>query len=396
MKRQTSKRIKQIVVALVAMMFSFVGCKEKGNHEEGPNVKEISFALSSSVIYEGGECVIQDIVVKPENAVNKEVNFYIEDPEIVSIAGLTISGLKKGETKVVGVSDDNNKIKFSVPIKVIEIPPIEVTGIDLAFDTNSIYVDEMIRANVSVLPYNATNQEYDLVASNDNVSIDGNKVTGVKAGPVSIYAVSKANSKIKSQTSNIIVKNVPATGIKLTADSTNLIVGGTTQLHAEVLPNNAFDKEVLFRTGSGKSNIISINNGVVTAVSSGTDSVVAYLKNNTSIVAELFFAVTNAEPTGIDISASKTTLYLDEAVQLSHTVYPSNGFNYSVSYETQSGNNNIISVSNEGVVVGVSAGEDYVVAYLTQRPSIRTTLKITVLNQTNPDDPFGDDIFTED
>lgn len=385
-----------LILATLAMLFSSISCKNNGNNSAN-EVKSLSFTLSTDTIYVGSsDCVIKDVVIEPDSLENKEVTFYAENPNVASIAGYTISGLMVGVTNIIGVLNDDLSIHYSLPISVVEVPPVEVTGIELSIEKNSIYVGETLRADVSVLPYDATNQQYRLEASNDNVSIVNNKISGVKAGPVSITAYSVANSSIKSLSANLVVKNVPATDIELSAGATNLLVGESTTITANVLPNNAFDKEVEFKIGSGKEDTIRLSGNTVTAVASGTDSIVAYLKSNPSIITELFFVVTNVEPTGIDVSASKTTLYLDESIELNCTVYPNNGFNYDVTFETLSGNNNVISISNSGVVTALSAGEETIVAYLTQRPSIKTTLKITVLNETNPDDPFGDDIFTEE
>lgn len=386
------KLVSIFICALTALCSScnFFGKKDKDN-----KITEISFKLSKETIQIGESCIINEVKITPTSASASDIEFTVENPSIVSLSGYIVTGESAGMTYIIATAKDGSGINKRVPIHVKSDEKVLVDSLTLELSSTSIFVDEKVQASVLVHPGNATNQSVSLVASPEGkVSIKEREITALQAGTVSIKAVSKDGSKVESNSVSLTIKNVEATGIILNPSNVGLHVGEEVNLNATVTPSNAYDKNISYKTESGNQNIVSVSsNGTVKGISSGEEYVVAYMTNNPSISSKIKFTVEPVEPTSVSASVSKTTLYLDEEIQISSQVYPSNAFSLEVSYRVESGNDTVLTVTSSGKVLGVGPGTDSVIVYCTYRPDIKKKITFNVLDYTNPLDPSGDDIF---
>lgn len=106
-------------------------------------------------------------------------------------------------------------------------------------------------------------------------SVDENgKVTAVAAGEAEITTTVALSSKIsKSFTTKIQVKEIPVESVELSEKTLTLKIGENKTLTATVLPENATNKEVTWK--SDNEAVATVEDGTVTAIAEGTANITA-------------------------------------------------------------------------------------------------------------------------
>lgn len=378
--RKVNKILGLIAVSL--SMVSFSSCSPSTPVDppaETVKVETIFFQLEKNSLYVGDTTKITNIQVFPDNATNKKVTFRSDDLSVIKINNDIVEATGVGSAYVIASSVAYPEVTFKVKVNVIkrEVP---VTGITLELPHEKIEIEETMTASVSVSPSDATNKDYELIASPSGiVSISGNKITGLQTGTVSLKAKSKSND-IVSNIVTLEVTEIAAKGIELSSDKTTLYVGETSNLSYTVIPDKAKDKEVAFKTGSETNNVIEISStGVITAKAVGEDYAIAYMVNKPEVWNRVKITVIDVPVSKINLYASKTQLEVSDTVQLTSEVLPINATFKTVAYKTKSNTDQIISVSNSGLVTANSIGKDSVICYSTSNPEVYAELEIEVI-----------------
>lgn len=151
--------------------------------------------------------------------------------------------------------------------------------------------------------------------------------------------------------------HIQVSEVKITPDATEIVVGNTLQLQAEVLPENAENKEVLWTVSN--TDLASVDeNGFVTVFNT---------KGNVSVIAHAGGVEGKCEITIVGIPVSSVALdkteirmYKAQTEKLTATVQPEDAENKEVTWV--SSNPDIASVDNEGNVTSVAIGETVITA----------------------------------
>ena len=296
--------------------------KEEDDKPTTISVTYISFELENIVLNldESTKIISQNVL--PENATNKGLIFRSEDTSILKVEGDTVTAVGYGKTKIVATSVSNPKVTYSVECEV-KIP--HVSSLTLSLFDQFIEVNGTTTANVKVLPENALNKDYVLKANPENkVKIEGNKITGLSTGIVTIKAISLDNA-IESNSVYLELKKEMAKGINVSCDKTSLEIGETINISYEVLPETVEDKEVVFKTESGTTNVLSVSStGLVTGKGVGEETVIVSMKNKPEVFNKIKFSIVAYPVTDINLSANKTEIEVFETVQLDVEVLPEN------------------------------------------------------------------------
>ena len=226
------------------------------------------------------------------------------------------------------------------------------------------------------------------------LTVDENgMVTAVGAGTATI-TVTAVGTNVSATTATITVSTVEATGITINEggywDTFELNVGETKQLTATIQPENTTDKTVTW--SSNNTSVATVDqNGLVTAVSTGTATITVTTSNGVSNGTNI--RVKAIEPTSITINENTgeiIPLYVGDTYQLSATVLPENAGNKTVRWSSE--DNNIARVSSSGLVKAMGAGfvnitartnnglEDYVTFEVTVKPVDPVYYTIRFLN----------------
>ena len=201
--------------------------------------------------------------VLPEETTNKNLVWSSSNEEvaIVDDTGL-VSGIKHGESTIIVVDKDSG-ITAECVVEVV----LPVTDISFEYQELSMEVDEVIQLTPIIIPEEATNKNIEWISSNNTIlSVDNNgKVAALNCGEASITAVSKDSGVTATCDITVIYK---VSDISLSRNEIEIEAGKTYSLKAEISPQQASNKSVVWK--SSDDNIASVNeNGVVTGVSSG-------------------------------------------------------------------------------------------------------------------------------
>ena len=304
---------------------------------------------------------------------------YSYDPaskKTVKVAGNTYSqqyfGLRMRNGTLYGIiSESPNVSGQEVYIKNLS-KKIEVTGISLSKTSATINKGSSITLTANITPYEATNKSVTWSTSNSKVAtVQNGKVTGVSAGTATITAKS-SNGKTASCKVTVNVPVIAPTGINLNSSAMSLGKGETTKLTATVLPADASDKSVKWRTSDSK--VLTVDqNGSVKAVNNGTAWITARTANGKEKSCKI--TVKNA-PQKITLTKGILTIGVGESYTLGSSVNEGAACSKRT-YRTS--NSSIVKMTRtdwNGVFYGVKPG----VAYVTVRTynGKESTCKVTV------------------
>ena len=171
-------------------------------------------------------------------------------------------------------------------------------------------------------------------------------------------------------------ESIPATSITLDKTELSLEISQTAQLVATVLPENATDKLVTWK--SSDESIAKVDaNGVVTAVAVGETVITATTTDGSDLSASCKVKI---QPKIIaeSISLNNTEIYLKvaEAASLEASVLPESAANQTISWSTS--DQAVATVNDKGLVTAVSVGEVTITATTTDGSDLSASCKVIV------------------
>ncbi|MBR7067811.1 MAG: Ig-like domain-containing protein, partial [Bacteroidales bacterium] len=242
--------------------------------------------------------------------------------------GYTFMGWKEGNSTV------NSSATYTFTANkdrtlVAEFEAISVENITLSQTTLVATLgDASVQLTATITPSDALNQN--IIWSSDN-----NGVATVNNGLINFVGVGSATITAEidgiSATCNVTVNaaTVDVTGIELTPDNLTLTEGDTYTLSATILPNNATNQAINW--SSNMPSVVTINNGVVTAISEGTATITATTAEsgytatcNITVNASPRYTITFATTANGTISTTATEFKAGDEVVL--TITPADGY----------------------------------------------------------------------
>ena len=148
---------------------------------------------------------------------------------------------------------------------------------------------------------------------------------------------------------------VLVTGITLNKNSMSLAAGTSEKLTATVLPSNATNKNLTWR--SSNTNYVQVGqDGTVHAIAAGSASVIASATDGSGKSASCTVTVTGANipVTGITVDKTSLTVGVGLTGKINATIQPTNATNKNVIWS--SGSDSVATVDGDGLVTGVHKG----------------------------------------
>lgn len=149
---------------------------------------------------------------------------------------------------------------------------VSVTGISLNMESAVLKVDQTLTLNAEIIPAEATNQTVIWTSSEETVAtVEAGVVTAQGEGTAEITAESEDGGFTAVCTVTVEApepETVAVTGISISSEEIELTEGESTELTATVIPEEATNPNIIW--SSSDENIVTVDNGVVTAVSEGT------------------------------------------------------------------------------------------------------------------------------
>ncbi len=305
--------------------------------------------------------------ISPSNASEKGITWTTSNKKIVTVnTSGRIKGVAPGTAIITATTVDGG---YQMQCKVTVIQPVTGVRINASSVTMAAGKSKTLVANV--FPTNATNKKVNWSTSDKTIATVNSKgvVTALKAGSVTITATTVDGGF--TSTCNFTIY-VPVTGVKISATSVALPKGETRLLTASVLPKNATNQGITWK--SSNTSIATVNEaGQITARSRGTVNITATSKEGgysaTCVVTVLQLAES------VQLNYSSVTMDVGKTKTLSASLTPS-----TVTYKTvkfKSSNTKVATVTSKGVITAVKAGTA-IITCTSKDGNAKTTCKVTV------------------
>ena len=315
-----------------------------------PYVKVTSVTLDkTSLELIEGDAAQLTATVAPDNATDKTVTWKSSDTKVATVsASGEVAAIAEGKATITATAGDvSASCEVAVAKKVIAVESVTLDKTNVELTEGEIAI-----LNATVKPDNATDKTVTWSSDQPGIAAvsTAGVVTAVAPGEAKITA--KAGDATAVCTVTVKKKIIAVESITLDKPSLYLTEGETATLTATVLPENATDKTVTWSCDN--TAVATVADGVVTAIAEGTAKVTAKAGDATAectvnVKAEII------KVTGIIISETDFELEVGETKALTVTVTPENATDKTVTWSSD--HPGIASVSSDGVVTAVAAGE---------------------------------------
>ena len=266
--------------------------------------------------------------------------------------------------------------KDEEPVPEPTPPVVSVTGVTLNKTSTSIQVGGTETLTATVSPKDAANKKVTWKSSNAAIaSVDANgKVTGVKAGEATITVTTEDGGKTATCKVTVSDKEIKVTGVKLNKSETSLLVGGNETLTATVLPEDATNQNVTWK--SDKPEIATVDaNGKVTAVKVGEATITVTTEDGGKTAT---CKVTVKPNLVSEITLAALAIYVGESKAVTATVKPDDATNKELTWK--SSDESIATVDATGKVTGVKIGTTTITATARDGSGVSGSCTVTVLS----------------
>ena len=295
--------------------------------------------------------------VLPNNATDKTVVWSSSDNSIATVSseGL-VTALQTGAVTITASCGG----KSATCTVTVSEKTVEVLAVVLDVTQKEIEESSTLQLTATVLPEEATEKTVTWDSSDNSIATVSNTglVTSLKPGNVTITASCSG----KSATCEITVceKIISVTGVSVSPKSLSLTEGGTTNLLATVLPENATNKEVTWT--SSNAAVATVNSdGKVTAVRSGTATITVKTKDGgMTATCSIVVSAEVIHVTKLTLNRTSISLLKGENFSLEATVSPSNATFGTIIWSSNA--TSIATVDGSGKVTALSAGTAVITA----------------------------------
>ena len=304
----------------------------------------------------------------PSNTSQTDVVWSSSNEAVAEVKNGVVEGKSVGRADITIASKDNPNTKKTCVVYVPkELDKSKVTAVrnDKIINVNwkkvahaSSYV--LSRYNKSTGIVNDIYEGTD-TAFEDKDLTSGKYVYTVKAIVDENDADANLYSNSVSEESEAVIIPESVTGIEVANDYQHmgLFVGGSGKIRYSVLPSNATNTNVTFKSLNEKVAIVDAN-GVVTGVSEGNADIVITTEEG-GFEAKCTVRVDGIYARGIERVGDKTvTMGLNQTRQLQVKITPSDTTNKNVQWT--SSNNSVATVDSNGVVISKNSGSTIITA----------------------------------
>ena len=308
--------------------------------------------------------------ILPENASIKDLEWESsnENVAIVSPNGKIVA-VNPGVAFVTANTKDGSNLSSEV---IVYVAGNEVTEIELSENDITLAEEQTVKLSATVLPANADNKILDWSSSNTTVASvaqDGT-VTALTQGEAIITAKATDGSETSASCRVTVVK--PVENIAFDKSWLELKIGETYDLVAEITPADATNTTLEWE--SSDENVVTVENGTVTALTQGEVIITAKATDGSETSASC--RVTVIKPVeSIALDKSWVELKTGETYDLVAEITPADATN--ITLEWESSDENVATVEN-GTVTALNPGETVITVYSVGNPDAKAICNVTV------------------
>ena len=286
--------------------------------------------------------------VAPFDATNKKITWSSTNTSVATVENGTVTAVSAGNATITVTTEDGS---YTARCEVVVTDPIPVTGVTLSQTELPLVKRATATLAAKVVPSDATNQKVTWRSTNTAVAtVENGTVTAVSGGNATI-TVTTEDGNYTARCEVVVTDPIPVTGVTLSQTELPLAKGATATLSATVVPADATNKKVTWR--SNNTSVATVENGTVTAVSAGNATITVTTEDGNH-TARCEVVVTAPVPAA-SVTLSQTELILRKGAtaKLTATVLPTDATNKKVRW---SSNNTAVAIVESGTVAALSAG----------------------------------------
>ena len=263
-----------------------------------------------------------------------------------------IQAKKVGEALVRAKAADGSGV--SAECRVV-VKPRLVQSISLNATQKELIIGDAFLLTATAMPENATNRNvvWKLV-SGDAIALSADGVVQAKKVGEALVRAEAVDGSGVSAECKVVVKPRLVQSLSLNATQKELIIGDAFPLMATAMPENATNRNVVWKLVSGDAVALSAD-GVVQAKKVGEALVRAEAADGSGVSAECRVVVKPRLVQSISLNATQKELIIGDAFSLTATLSPENATNRNVVWKLVSGD--AITLSADGVVQAKKVGE---------------------------------------
>lgn len=298
----------------------------------------------------------------PSNTSQTDIVWSSSNEAVAEVKNGVVTGKSVGTAIITIASKDNPNVKKTCVVYVSkELDKSKVTAVRNDKNINVNWTKVAHASSYVLLRYNkSTGIVNDIYEGTDTAFEDKDLTSGkyvytVKAIVDENDADANLYSNSVSEESEAVIIPEPVTGIEVANDYQHmgLFVGGSGKIRYSVLPGNATNTNVTFKSLNEKVATVDAN-GVVTGVSEGNADIVITTEEG-GFEAKCTVRVDGIDARGVERVGDKTvTMGLNQTSQLQVKITPSDTTNKNVQWT--SSNNSVATVDSNGVVTSKNSG----------------------------------------
>lgn len=306
--------------------------------------------------------------LSPSNTSQTDIVWSSSNEAVAEVKNGVVAGKSVGRADITIASKDNPNVKKTCVVYVSkELDKSKVTAVRNDKNINVNWTKVAHASSYVLSRYNKiTGIVNDIYEGTDTAFEDKDLTSGkyvytVKAILDENEADANLYSNSVSEESEAVIIPEPVTGIEVANDYQHmgLFVGGSGKIRYSVLPGNATNTNVTFKSLNEKVATVDAN-GVVIGVSEGNADIVITTEEG-GFEAKCTVRVDGIDARGIERVGDKTvTMGLNQTRQLQVKITPSDTTNKNVQWT--SSNNSVATVDSNGVVTSKNSGSTIITA----------------------------------
>ena len=277
---------------------------------EEKKITDITVSSQDKMMYVGAKQTLT-AEITPNDADDKRITWSSSDETKATVSDKgVVTALKSGNVTITATAV-GSEASGSYTIQIFDI---EVTNIVLNIEDVTLTIGDKQQVTVDFEPETATNKDLTWSSLDETiatVSEDG-LIEGVGEGTTSII-VETANRITKVITVEIKADVIAVQSIDVTPASLSMIIGDTQELTAEVLPEDATNKQISWSSSDATVATVS-STGVVRAVGKGSAVITASSANK--VTKDVNVTVDYQAITSASFSESSVSVALNQSVDL--------------------------------------------------------------------------------
>lgn len=303
--------------------------------------------------------------LSPSNTSQTDIVWSSSNEAVAEVKNGVVAGKSVGRADITIASKDNPNVKKTCVVYVSkELDKSKVTAVRNDKNINVNWTKVAHASSYVLSRYNkSTGIVNDIYEGTDTAFEDKDLTSGkyvytVKAIVDENDADTNLYSNSVSEESEAVIIPEPVTGIEVANDYQHmgLFVGGSGKIRYSVLPGNATNTNVTFKSLNEKVATVDAN-GVVTSKNSGSTIITATTHNELKTE---FFIEVETSVTNITLNSNEINLNTGGTFKLDATVNPSNASNKNIKWI--SANESIATVDQSGNVAADVVGTTYISA----------------------------------